>query len=86
MQPDASYFKRGVRRDMMYVRVDVGKSKCRTAMMNKEVVIINEFSFNNEEGGISRLGSMLTMDDRVVMESTGAYWLNLYNHLEDAHI
>ena len=26
------------------------------------------------------------MDDKVVMESTGAYWANLYNQLENVHI
>ncbi len=71
---------------MMYVGVDVGKSKCRAAMMNQEGKITTEFSFKNDSEGISRLASMLTMDDRVVMESTGAYWLNLYNHLDDLHI
>jgi transposase len=76
---------REVRR-MMYVGVDVGKSKCRTAMMNQEGRITAEFSFNNDSEGISRLASMLTMDDRVVMESTGAYWLDLYNHLDELHI
>ena len=71
---------------MMYVGVDVGKSKCRTAMMNQEGKITTEFSFKNDSEGISRLASMLTMDDKVVMESTGAYWLDLYNHLDDLHI
>ena len=75
----------GVKR-MMYVGVDVGKSKCRTAMMNQEGKITTEFSFKNDSEGISRLASMLTMDDKVVMESTGAYWLDLYNHLDDLHI
>jgi transposase len=71
---------------MMYVGIDVGKNRCRAAMMNREGVIVDEFSFNNDQAGISHLASMLTMDDRVVMESTGAYWLNLYNHLDDVHI
>ena len=71
---------------MLYVGVDVGKSRCRTAMMNQEGRITTEFSFNNDSEGISRLASMLTMDDRVVMESTGAYWLDLYNHLDELHI
>lgn len=29
---------------------------------------------------------MLSVDDKVVMESTGAYWLYLYNHLDELHI
>ena len=71
---------------MMYVGVDVGKSKCRAAMMSQEGKITEEFDFKNDSEGISRLASMLTIDDRVVMESTGAYWLNLYNHLDELHI
>jgi len=71
---------------MMYVGVDVGKSRCRAAMMNQEGKITKEFSFSNDSEGISWLSSMLTMDDRVVMESTRAYWLNLYNQLDELHI
>ena len=29
---------------------------------------------------------MLSMDDQVVMESTGPYWLDLYNQLDELHI
>jgi transposase len=71
---------------MLYVGVDVGKSTCRTAMMNQEGKVTMEFDFSNDSHGISRLASMLTMDDRVVMESTGAYWLDLYNQLDELHI
>ena len=45
---------------MMYVGVDVGKSKCRAAMMNQEGKITKEFSFSNDSEGISWLSSMLT--------------------------
>ena len=71
---------------MMYVGVDVGKSKCRAAMMNSEGKILGELDFSNDKNGISHLISLLTMDDHVVMESTGAYWLDLYNQLDDLHI
>jgi len=71
---------------VMYVGVDVGKSRCRAAMMNQEGKITGEFDFSNDSQGIFHLASMLTMDDRVVMESTGAYWLNLYNQLDELHI
>jgi transposase len=71
---------------MLYAGVDVGKSKCRAAVMNQEGRITTEFSFDNDSEGISRLASMLTMDDRVVMESTGAYWLDLYDHLDELHV
>lgn len=71
---------------MMFVGVDVGKSKCRAAMMNPEGRIVREINFKNDSEGISHLASMLTMDSRVVMESTGAYWLNLYDKLDDLHI
>jgi len=71
---------------MMYVGVDVGKSKCRASMMSSEGRIVKELNFSNDKAGISHLASMLSMDDRVVMESTGPYWLDLYNHLDDLHI
>ncbi|MCW4045523.1 MAG: IS110 family transposase [Candidatus Bathyarchaeota archaeon] len=71
---------------MMYVGVDVGKSKCRAAMMSPEGRIIRELNLSNDREGITCLASLLTMDDRVVMESTGAYWLDLYTELEDMHI
>ena len=71
---------------MMYVGVDVGKSRCRAALMDAQGKIVKELSFGNNSDGINSLSSMLTMDDRVVMESTGAYWLDLYNHLDDLHI
>jgi transposase len=77
---------KGGAKGKMYVGVDVGKSKCRMAMMNQEGEITREFSFKNDSEGISRLASMLTVNDKVVMESTGAYWLDLYDHLDDLHI
>jgi predicted NBD/HSP70 family sugar kinase len=49
---------------MVYVGVDVGKSKCRAAMMSQEGKITEEFDFKNDSEGISRLASMLTVDDR----------------------
>ena len=55
-------------------------------MMSQEGKITREFDFKNDSEGISRLTSMFTMDDRVGMESTGTYWLNLYNHLDELHI
>ena len=71
---------------MKYVGIDVGKTRCRAALMNPEGHIVDEFNFSNDHEGISRLSSTLTMDDRVVMESTGPYWLNMYNRLDEAHI
>ena len=71
---------------MLYVGVDVGKSKCRASMMNAEGKIMKEIDFTNNSQGISSLTSLLSMDDHVVMESTGPYWLDLYNHLDDLHI
>lgn len=71
---------------MMYVGVDVGKRKCRAAIMNPQGKIVQEIDFSNNSQGINNLTSMLSMEDRVVMESTGPYWLDLYNHLDDLHI
>jgi transposase len=71
---------------MLYVGVDVGKSKCRASMMSPEGKIIKEIDFSNNSTGISSLISHLSVDNHVVMESTGPYWLDLYNHLDDLHI
>jgi transposase len=69
----------------MYVGIDVGKHRCRVAMMDKEGHLVNEFSFSNDSDGILDLSSTLSIDNRVIMESTGSYWMNIYDKLEDAH-
>ncbi len=71
---------------MKYVGVDIGKKKCRAALINPQGKIVKELDFSNNSEGIASLTSMLTMDDRVVMESTGPYWLDLYNQLDELHI
>jgi len=71
---------------MKYVGVDIGKRKCRAAIMNSEGRIVKELDFNNDSAGIANLTLLLSIDDRVVMESTGPYWLDLYNQLDDLHI
>jgi len=58
----------------------------QTAVMDQRGFIIDEFTFTNTHQGIEGLASKLTMDDRVVMESTGSVWTNLYNSLDDKHI
>ena len=47
-------------RKMKYVGVDIGKWKCRTAMMNQEGTLIDEFTFNNDHECIMGLASRLT--------------------------
>ena len=66
--------------------IDIGKKRCRAAMMDRQGIILDEFTFTNDHDGIENLASRLTMDDKVVMESTGSVWTNLYGHLESAHI
>jgi transposase len=82
MQPEASHEMK----DMKYVGIDVGKLRCRAAVMDQEGSIIDEFSFNNNHQGIEHLASGLTMDDKIVIESTGSVWTNLYNILDERHI
>jgi len=72
--------------EMRYVGVDIGKWRCRAAIMDSEGGIVNEFTFPNDAEGILSLASRLTTEDRVVMESTGSVWSNLYNHLDERHI
>ena len=67
---------------MRYVGIDVGKTRCRAALMNEKGVIESEFFFENSNKGIANLTSALTSEDRVVMESTGNLWLNIYDTLD----
>jgi hypothetical protein len=77
----------GERNGMMrYVGIDVGKAKCRAALMNHQGNIEKEFFFENNNKGIANLVSTLTVEDRVVMESTGNLWLNIYDALDSRKI
>lgn len=69
-----------------YVGVDIGKNKCSAAIMEEHGLIDEEFTFTNNHEGIEWFSKKLSMDDKVVMESTGSYWTNLYNHLDSKHI
>lgn len=69
-----------------YVGVDIGKKKCNVAIMDQSGLIDDEFTFTNNHAGIEWFSKKLTMDDKVVMESTGSFWTNLYNHLDSKHI
>lgn len=46
----------------------------------------HEFFFENNNKGIANLMSTLTVEDRVVMESTGNLWLNIYDALDSRKI
>jgi transposase len=54
--------------------------------MNKQGVIEREFFFENNHKGIEHLTSLLTSEDRVVMESTANLWLTLYEALDNKNI
>jgi len=71
---------------MRYVGIDVGKQRCRAAIMDQSGFITNEFTFINNHEGIEHLASSLSMDDRIVIESTGSVWINLYNRLDEKRI
>jgi len=75
-----------VKLKVRYVGLDIGKWKCRAAFMNQEGEILDEFWFTNNHEGIEALTAKLTIQDRVVMESTGSVWTNLYDRLDDRHI
>jgi transposase len=80
VQPESQQEKQ--KEMIRYVGVDVGKTKCRAALMNQSGTIESEFFFENNKSGIEHLTSLLTCEDRVVMESTGNLWLNIYDSLE----
>jgi len=69
-----------------YVGIDIGKQRCRAAVMDENGFLVEEFSFRNNSGGIEGLASKLSVDDRVVMESTGSVWMNLYESLEEMRV
>ena len=69
-----------------FVGIDVGKARCRTAIMDHKGVIVDEFSFENTPRGIDELMGRLYERDSVVMESTGNLWLNIYNTLDSKGI
>jgi transposase len=71
---------------MRYVGIDVGKARCRAALMNQKGAIESEFFFENNTRGISNLVSVLTGKDQVVMEFTGNLWLNIYDALDHKNI
>jgi transposase len=54
--------------------------------MNQNGTIEKEFFFENNNTGIANLVSTLTIEDKVVMESTGNLWLNLYDSLDQRNI
>jgi len=82
MQPEANQEEKKMR----YIGIDIGRWKCRAAVMNPEGVLIDEFAFNNDAEGILDLASRLTTEDRVVMESTGSVWTNLYDSLDERKV
>lgn len=66
--------------------IDIGKQKCRAAVMDEKGFLVEEFSFRNNSFGIEGLVSKLSMDDRVAMESTGSVWMNQYESLEEMNV
>ncbi|MEM3119161.1 MAG: transposase, partial [Nitrososphaerales archaeon] len=71
---------------MKYVGIDIGKKKCQTCIMDEDGTILDEFVFSNDSDGISLLLSRLDCGCRVVMESTGNYWVRIYNAIEQNDI
>jgi transposase len=54
--------------------------------MNKQGIIEREFFFENNTKGIEHLTTLLTCEDKVVMESTANLWLNIYDTLDSKNI
>jgi len=84
VQPESQQEKQ--KEMIRYVGVDVGKAKCRAALMDQKGKIEDEFFFENSKNGIEHLVSLLNCEDKVVMESTGNLWLSIYDALEHRNI
>jgi transposase len=54
--------------------------------MNQKGIIEKEFFFENTNRGIQHLTSLLTIEDKVVMESTANLWLNIYDAIDSKNI
>ena len=65
-----------------YIGIDVGKTKCRAAIVNEQGCVENEFFFENNRKGITELTQALMAEDKVVMESTGNLWLSIYDAID----
>jgi len=46
-----------------FAGIDIGKWKCRAAIINREGTILDEFNFTNIHEGIQTLTSKLTLQD-----------------------
>jgi transposase len=84
VQPESQQEKQ--KEMIRYVGVDVGKANCRAALIDQKGKIENEFFFENNKSGIEHLLSVLSSEDKVVMESTGNLWLSIYDALEHRNI
>jgi hypothetical protein len=62
---------------MYYVEVDVGKWKCRAAIMDQEGIIVEEFTFKNDIHDIKNVAKRLSPEDKVVMKSTSSVWMSV---------
>jgi len=70
----------------MYVGVDVHKRVCRAAVVNDHGEVVDEFSFMNLVDGIGDFLMKIEafMDEALVaVESTGNFWVRLYDFLEE---
>ncbi|MGD9534987.1 MAG: transposase [Candidatus Nitrosocosmicus sp.] len=73
---------------MNHLGIDVGKRKCRAALMDDKGKILDEFFFGNDANGISNLLSRVktnatTTTTQAVLESTGNMWIRIHDTLEE---
>lgn len=62
--------------------MDLGKRRCRAAVVDEDGVLVDELSFSNDVEGIGWFVSRLSGGELVVMESTGNLWFNLFEAVE----
>jgi len=70
---------------MIYVGIDVHNKRCTATLKQESGSIIQQSTFDNMPSGINSLLTILnTMgESKVVVESTGNYWIRIHDMLED---
>lgn len=71
---------------MGVVGVDIGKYKCHATRMDMEGKVTQRLEFENSREGAQELLELVEEEDKVAMDATGHYWMNLHSFLGERNI